>query len=283
MQIASITGVTSATQIRVEKSISKLFFRIVPVDLNNLAGGITLDELLTIKKVSRSTSSERNVCTSTPLSHLAVVNSYLEGSFLCRYLPDAVNVNVLANASFTVDLAYLGGVRLDSDNYLSIDLARLNPAYTYEVYGIEYLGQSGLFEDTVVYSLVSVPAGERIKQFNVSDIDLIAVERADDFSILNFIDPQLYRSTSNDLDKVQIIYTNGASANLRPDELFSINIDANDIVAYGSVPGVASNVFLPTFSSHLYMVDVEDVQTLEISKTSSTYSIDVLLINFPNQ
>lgn len=282
MLIASITGVTSATQLRVEKSISKLQFRIRS-QRPDIAYTTLKNELLTVKKVSRSTSSEFNIITSTTLDSLAVINSYLEGSFTVNYSYDPVgNIQGFSHVFFNVDLSFLGGLKLDSDSYLSIDITNLGPSMTYDIFGLEYLGQSGLFEEPCRYQLLSVPVGERIKAFNVQNSDLIAVEMQKSLfdavtSPLQFTDYFGLTPLPNGLDKVQIIYSNGANANLSPFEMALLNLDTNDVTCYITNPPT-----FPSFYSHLYMIDVEDVATLEIQKDASS-SVNVLLIDFPNQ
>jgi len=221
MKIKAFTGQTEIDGLRVHKPVMAVIVK---------ADKALANETIEIKRLNSATGDNESICARTPVITLGEISSQLEGF-----------MSIAAGESLAVVLIANGGLKLDTDKYLEIEMGTLTDTANYEIYGLE---ENDLTDKAFKYERFTIPAGEDMKKYGVDSAELLAVPVSGLVNLKAWAD-----------DGVTMEYT--------PTELKAIANLENDIVKIGSSVAYGYDKY--------FLVSIEDIKELELETDGNTY------------
>lgn len=244
MFIEAFTGVTEKIDMQVQKSCNAI--ALIAVGTTPLSNSVLVSQ----KLVTRD--GNIIMMDQIPANDLAEIMAQDEGLFIKdmrNYTGSFPFAGAISIHLYPVGFG--GAVKLEDNNYLSVDLRGLTVGVTYRVHAIESTDQDGMLWDV---EKKAVAAPRTSQRYNVNGEKLIALPRT------NF-------------DKIQIFTKDGKDAIYTGEELGVMSIFENDIVAaafrtVATTPVV--NVMDVIFGyDNLYLVSVDEALSYEIYCTGA--------------
>lgn len=247
MQIKSITGVTTAEDIKVFKPISKL---IITSDYNGLTNRRINDVEIRVRLVDGG-GNTREVVPKMPLAVLSEIAAKHEGFFR-----RAVNGSTTMSG-YCTDYVLLGqmlapqaisGCDLTSDKYLDIELYNLDPAVKYTINGMETHIVTPFIRK---YEPFTLSVGETQKTFGTGVNEELAIP--------------LY-----DLDEIQFYQKSGKASPIYTSFELACDADTvNDIVYIGKggqtgIPVLNNEVQIICGADNIVLLNVEDFSSFDL-------------------
>ncbi|MBS2212149.1 hypothetical protein KEM09_12085 [Carboxylicivirga mesophila] len=221
MKIKSFTGQSEIDGLRVHKPIMGIVVK---------ANTALANETIEIKRLNSATGENESICARTPIITMGEISSQLEG-FMSIAAGDSLAVVLIAN----------GGLKLDTDKYLEIEMGSLDGTKQYDIYGLE---ENNLTDKAFKYERFTIPAGEDLKKYGVMDSDLLALP------VTGLVNLKVWAN-----DNVTMEYS--------PVELQAIANLENDIVKVGTTVKYGYDKY--------YLVSISDIKELEIETNGNTY------------
>ncbi len=221
MKIKSFTGQTEIDGLRVHKPVVGIVIK---------ADGALANETIEIKRLNQNTGANESICARTKVVDLAEIAAQKLGFFM---ISAAESIAFIAIAD--------GGLKLDTDKYLEIEMGTLTAARNYEVYGLE---DNNLQEKGFAYQRFTIPAGETLKKYMVGENELLAIPVAG-------------------LIGLKVWAKDGVTMEYNPTELKAIMNLENDVVKTGTD-------LVHGFGNY-FLVNIDDIQELELETSGVTY------------
>jgi hypothetical protein len=221
MKIKSITGVSEYDGLTVNKPVMGI---IVKADVS------LANETIEIKRINQHTGDNESICARTKIVDLAEIAAQKQGFYMLN-VAESIAVILIAE----------GGLRLDADKYLELELGSLNSAKNYELYGLE---ENNLVDKGFAYQRFTIANGEDLKKYVVGDNELLAIP------VSGLVGLKAWAE-----DGVTMEYT--------PTELKAIMNMENDIVKTGAAVKYGYDKY--------FLVSIEDIREIEIETNGDTY------------
>lgn len=232
MQLVSITGVTSSTEIKSTKSIGALIFALDGLTVNQLA-----TEAITAW-VEKANGSNLEVATQIPLKDFIVLSTYGSEAVFSDATYECIAICQISDGN--------GAYMLGEGESFKFKLTGLDATKTYVVYGLEDAADSMhlLKFDTKVL-LSDVPT----QKYEVSNYDLLSIADA-----------------SNVLSEINLYYSNGRTVKYTPFELKAIQKDIDPVPAIlqaGTIVDFSNRLIVP-------LQNVEDDDSIYVTSIDFT-------------
>lgn len=221
MKIKSFTGLNEVDGLRVHKPIMGVIVK---------ANTALANETIEIKRLNSATGDNESICARTPIITMGEISSQLEG-FMSIAAADSLAVVLIAN----------GGLKLDTDKYLEIEMGSLDSTKQYDIYGLE---ENNLTDKAFKYERFTIPAGEDLKKYGVDNAELLAIP------VTGLVNLKVWAN-----DNVTMEYS--------PVELQAIANLENDIVKIGTTVKYGYDKY--------FLVSINDIKELEIETDGNTY------------
>ncbi|RQO68512.1 hypothetical protein DBR40_19925 [Pedobacter sp. KBW01] len=152
--IKSLTGSTSVSDVQVQKPISHILVT------KTGTGNAIVNEV--ISAVLKTASNEQVVIPISKIRDIAIISQFENGYMLQQLLADAS-----VECAFILELSTGTALQLLNNDYLSIDLDKLEAGATYSVHGLEVLEEARTYIKYTTTQIVGTESQQ--KQYSLGD------------------------------------------------------------------------------------------------------------------
>lgn len=231
MKVEQFTGVTEKTGLKIFKPISHIEIVGSGAAATNIFDGL----VVTARVVNGQLGKDETIIPAIKLKYLAEVSTVFEGSYFTKADKSTFRA--------CVDITEVGGLNLDNNKFLEVNLTGLIAGYTYTVYGIEANDKEGY---VYRYSKLNCNTNQTLATFQNNGAELLVLP-------------------VTNLTEVNLMHSNGTSKRWTIEELKAVMDKANDIVKYDE-NGKAYCGYIECF-----VLQLDGIHTYEITTDGTAY------------